>query len=216
MPPVLPDDAAFDAEDTVAGRILRVARDRLFADGYAGLTMDALAHDLGMSKKTLYAHYAGKEAIVTAIIAVTGATIRRLTAAVLSDPALSYAQRLHGVMGIVGRQFAMTTPALMRELQRFAPGIYAELDGLRRRNIPLVIGGLLRAGLEQGQVKSGIDPDFAVEFWLQSINGLVHPDMLERFGQTPRQAFEQGIDLFFRAVLTEAAYTRFAQAHKGG
>jgi AcrR family transcriptional regulator len=211
----LPEDAAFDAEDTAAGRILRVARDRLLTDGYAGLTMDALAHDLGMSKKTLYAHYAGKEAIVTAIIAVTGATIRRLTAAVLNDPDLGYAQRLHGVMGIVGRQFAMTTPALMRELQRFAPGIYAELDGLRRRNIPLVIGGLLRAGIELGQVKPGIDPDFAVEFWLQSINGLVHPDMLERFGQTPRQAFEKGIDLFFRAVLTEAAYAEFIQAHKG-
>lgn len=215
MAPAAPDEVAFDAEDTAAGRILRVARGRLFADGYGGLTMDALAHDLGMSKKTLYAHYAGKEAIVTAIIAVTGATIRRQTAAVLADPALTYAQRLHAVMGIIGRQFAATTPALMRELQRFAPGIYAELDGLRRRNIPLVIGGLLRAGLEQGQVKPGIDPDFAVEFWLQSINGLVHPDMLERFRQTPRQAFEKGIDLFFRAVLTDAAYTEFARTQNG-
>ncbi len=211
----LPEDAAFDAEDTVAGRILRVARSRLFADGYAGLTMDALAHDLGMSKKTLYAHYAGKEAIVTAIIAVTGATIRRLTAAVLSDATLSYARRLHGVMAIVGHQFATATPALMRELQRFAPGLYAELDGLRRRNIPLVIGGLLRAGLEQGQIKPGIDPDFAVEFWLQSINGLVHPDMLERLGLAPRQAFEKGIDLFFRAVLTDAAYADFAGTCNG-
>jgi AcrR family transcriptional regulator len=215
MRPGLPEDAAFDAEDTVAGRILRVARGRLFADGYAGLTMDALAHDLGMSKKTLYAHYAGKEAIVTAIIAATGATIRRLTAAVLSDPTLGYARRLHGVMAIIGHQFAATTPALMRELQRFAPGLYAELDGLRRRNIPLVIGGLLRAGIDQGQIKPGIDPDFAVEFWLQSINGLIHPDMLERLGLTPRQAFEKGIDLFFRAVLTEAAYADFAGTCNG-
>lgn len=216
MAPGLPDDAAFDAEDTVAGRILRVARDRLFAHGYGGLTMDALAHDLGMSKKTLYAHYAGKEAIVTAIIAVTGATIRRLTAAALNDPASSYAQRLHAVLAIIGRQFAATTPALMRELQRFAPGLYAELDGLRRRNVPLVIGGLLRAGIDQGQVKPGIDPDFAVEFWLQSVNGLVHPDILERFGLTPRQAFEKGIDLFFRAALTEAAYAEFVRTHNGG
>lgn len=215
MRPDLPDAAAFDAEETVAGRILRVARARLFADGYAGLTMDALAHDLGMSKKTLYAHYAGKEAIVTAIIAVTGATIRRLTAAVIADPGLSYAGRLHAVMGIIGRQFAATTPTLMRELQRFAPGIYAELDALRRRNIPLVIGGLLRTGLEQGQIKPGIDPDFAAEFWLQSVNGLVHPDMLERFGHTPRQAFEKGIDLFFRAVLTDAAYADFAGTRNG-
>ncbi len=215
MAPILPDDAAFDAEDTVAGRILRVARARLLADGYARLTMDALAHDLGMSKKTLYAHFDGKEAIVTAIIAVTGATILRLTAAALNDPGLSYAGRLHAVLGIVGRQFAATTPTLMRELQRYAPAIYAELDGLRRRNIPLVIGGLLRAGIDQGQVKPGIEPDFAVEFWLQSVNGLVHPDMLERFGLTPRQAFEKGIDLFFRAVLTEAAYADFTATRNG-
>lgn len=214
MPPDWPDEAAFDAEDTAAGRILRVARARLFADGYAGLTMDALAHDLGMSKKTLYAHFAGKEAIVSEIIAVTGATIRRQAAAVLNDPDPDYARRLHAVLGIVSRQFAATTPALMRELQRFAPSLHAELDSLRRRNIPLVIGGLLRAGIDQGQVKPGIDPDFAVEFWLQSVNGLVHPDVLERFGLTPRAAFEKGIDLFFRAVLTEAAYADFARARK--
>ena len=38
-------------------RILEAARAHLFAYGYSALTMDALAHDLGMSKKTLYVYF---------------------------------------------------------------------------------------------------------------------------------------------------------------
>ena len=46
VPPAA-DDAA------PARRILAVVRERLFTYGYNALTMDVLAHELGMSKKTL-------------------------------------------------------------------------------------------------------------------------------------------------------------------
>jgi AcrR family transcriptional regulator len=51
-----------------ARRILGVVRERLFTYGYNALTMDVLAHDLGMSKKTLYVHFPSKDAIIGAII----------------------------------------------------------------------------------------------------------------------------------------------------
>ena len=44
--------------------------------GQECLGLDALAHELGMSKKTLYAHFRSKDTIVAAIIDRTGALIR--------------------------------------------------------------------------------------------------------------------------------------------
>jgi AcrR family transcriptional regulator len=58
--------------DPAAGRILKAAREQLFTHGYHALTMDGLAHELGMRKKTLYAHFAGKDEIVAAIIEAAG------------------------------------------------------------------------------------------------------------------------------------------------
>jgi AcrR family transcriptional regulator len=66
-----------DLADDAAGRILRTAFELLIRDRYSGVTMDALAYALGMSKKTIYAHFASKDAIVAALIEAIGATIRR-------------------------------------------------------------------------------------------------------------------------------------------
>src|SRR5947207_14829941 len=55
---------------SVAGRqrIVSAARAHFFAHGFRRVTMDDLADELGMSKKTLYAHFAGKTALVEAML----------------------------------------------------------------------------------------------------------------------------------------------------
>jgi AcrR family transcriptional regulator len=202
--------AGSDPADSPSGRILRAAGERLFAHGYQALTMASLAHELGMSKKTLYAHFAGKDEIIAGIVDLAGRTIRRQVEAVLEDATTGFTDKLHGVMAIIGAQWERLTPALLRELERFAPAILRALEELRRRNIPTVIVRVLRLGMAQGMVRQDLDADFAVQFWLQSLNGLVQPSTLEALGLTPRQAFENGVRLFFWAVLSETGRADFA------
>jgi AcrR family transcriptional regulator len=185
-------------------RILEAARAHLFAYGYSALTMDVLAHDLGMSKKTLYVHFPGKDAIITAIIDGIGESIRARMDAVLSNPRLNFSQKLCGVSDVVGSNLAKASPGLLHDLQRFAPQLYQKIDDLRQRNVPYVFGRLIRAGLAEGKVCRDVDPDFAVEFWLQAIRGLVHPAVLDRTQLTPRQTLEKAIHLFFGGLLSAA------------
>src|SRR3954465_2369167 len=52
-----------------ADRVLLEARKHFFAHGFRGVTLDDLAAELRMSKKTLYTHFPGKAALVAAILA---------------------------------------------------------------------------------------------------------------------------------------------------
>ena len=215
--PSSPQSGTVDPEEKTgpAERILRVARAQLFAGGYNALTMDVLAHELGMSKKTLYAHFSGKDEIVAAVIDAAGQAIRSQVETICSDPALSFTAKLRQVMDVVGMRWGSVTPTLLRELERFAPSLYRRLEDLKQRNIPLVIGGLLRLGIAEGMVRPDIDVDFAVQFWLQSLNGLLAPAMLDQLRLTPRAAFEQGLRLFFWALLSEAGRAEFLADSKG-
>ncbi len=47
-------------ENSAAQRIVTAARRHFFAHGFRGVTMDDLAEELGMSKKTLYASFPSK------------------------------------------------------------------------------------------------------------------------------------------------------------
>jgi AcrR family transcriptional regulator len=196
--------ASLPPDDSPAGRILRAAHQHLFSFGYSTLTMDALAHDLGMSKKTLYVHFPSKDALASAIVDFLGKSLRTRMDAVLSDPAQTFIQKLCGIVDIIGGTMAKASPAMFRDLQRFAPEVYRKIEDIRQETIPYVFGRLIRAGIAEGIVCSDIDPAFATEFWLQAIRGLVQPEVLERTQLTVRQTLEKAINLFLAGVLSPA------------
>jgi AcrR family transcriptional regulator len=202
-PTARPGTVPFDADNSPTGRILRTARELFLARTFSGLTMAALAHELGMSKKTLYAHFASKDALVMAIIEVTGHTIRREVDEVLNDAQHRFTEKLRAVLRIVGLQFSAVTPNFVRDLQRFAPDCYQRLHEMREHNMPLVFGRLFRIGMAEGMVRDDLDVNFLVEFWLQSMHGLQQPAAMERTGLTPRETFEKGLELFCLGVLTQ-------------
>jgi AcrR family transcriptional regulator len=180
------------------------ARSRLLASGYSTLTMDDLAHDLGMSKKTLYRHFRSKDELIDAIIGEIGQAIRDRMDAVLANPRLDFTQKLCALVDVVGSNLALASPGMLHDLQRFAPQLYQKIDDLRQRNVPYIFGRLIRTGMAEGKVRREIDPAFAVEFWLQAVRGLVHPAVLERTELTPRQTLERAIHLFFGGLLSPA------------
>lgn len=199
----LPSPAAA-AADSADARILTAASQQLFTYGYNALTMDDLAHELGISKKTLYLHFPGKDAIIGTIIEGIGRAIRSGMEAVLNDPKLSFAQKLRGVVDVVAPRLSQVNPAMLRELQRYAPRIHQKIDEVRQKNIPYVFGRLFRAGIAEGAVRADLDPDFAAQFWLQAMRGLVQPDTLALTHLTPRQTLEKALELFTGGLLTPA------------
>jgi AcrR family transcriptional regulator len=204
--------SAADAATPVR-RILAVVRERLFTYGYNALTMDVLAHELGMSKKTLYVHFPSKDTIIGAIIDEIGTAIRTRMDVVLSDPKLTFTQKLCSLNEIVGSNLAKASPGMLHDLQRFAPALYQKIDEVRQRNVPHVFGRLIRAGIAEGMVRPEIDPDFAVEFWLQAMRGLTHPAVLDRTQLSPSQTLEKAIKLFFGGLLTAAGHRDYENHH---
>jgi len=203
-PSTIPTASAVSPVPPPAARIRQAARARLLASGYSALTMDDLARELGMSKKTLYLHFRSKDELIDSIIEEIGHAIRDRMDSVLANPKLDFTQKLRALVEVIGSNLALASPGLLHDLQRFAPQLYQKIDDLRRRNVPYVFGRLIRAGQTEGKVRPEIDPDFAVEFWLQAIRGLVQPAVLECTELTPRQTLERAIRLFFGGLLSPA------------
>jgi AcrR family transcriptional regulator len=185
-------------------RILATVRTHLFTLGYSGLTMDDLAQELGMSKKTLYVHFPSKDAIASAIIDSIGEELHVRFEAVLADPGRTFLQKLTSVTDIIGDTLGRASPAMFRDLQRSAPALYQKIEDIRQKTVPFVFGHLIRTGIAEGRVRPDIDPAFATEFWLQAIRGLVQPAVLERTQLTLRQTVHKALPIFFTGLLTSS------------
>lgn len=186
----------------VRTRILRQARRDFFAHGYSTLTMDALAAELGMSKKTLYLHFSGKEDIVGAVIEDLAAEIRGAADELHENAELSVAEKLRRFMEGLLERMAALTPRTVRDLQRFAPQLYARVEEVRGKTLPYVFGRFIAEGQAAGLVHAHLPPGFAIEFFLQAVQGMMQPDSLERLQLAPRDVIRHAVALFFGGVLT--------------
>jgi AcrR family transcriptional regulator len=184
-------------------RILAAARAQFFTYGYSALTMDDLAAELGVSKKTLYVHFPSKDALVGEILRTFIGEIRSSAEALFGDEAMSFTVKLHRFSETMVKRLQIN-PHIFRDLQRNAPHLFRLMEELRHKNIPHIFGLLLREGQEAGMVRADVDPAFAIEFWRPAIQSLMHPDTLERLQLHPDQMFTKAVNLFFGGLLTTA------------
>lgn len=191
-------------EDPTVTRILRQAREHFFVHGYCACTMDDLAAELGMSKKTLYVHFASKEAIMRAVLDQLGREVRADAETLLANRQLGFSEKLRGFAEGMVQRLAVLNPRTLRDLQRFAPELYEVTVEMRQKNIPYIFGRFIEEGKLAGKVRDDVDAAFAVEFFLQAMLGLIHPGTLERLGLAPRDVLPRAIDLFFGGLLTPA------------
>lgn len=196
--------AIMESEASTRERVFEVAKRWLFREGYQALNMDQLARDLGMSKKTIYVHFSGKEELVAELVDAFGEEIKVMVDEVFSDPSLSYTQKLTHFTRELSWRFANLPPGFFRDLQRYAPRVYRHMEELRYRNIPIVFGRLVREGQEAGMVRPSVNSALAMEYWRHAIQGLMHPDTAERLKLRPDQIFNQALNLFCGGLLTPA------------
>jgi AcrR family transcriptional regulator len=191
-------------DDPAVARILRQARAHFFAHGYCAGTMDDLAAELGMSKKTLYVHFPGKEALMRAVIEQLGREVRADADALLANRQLGFSEKLRGFAEGMVQRLALLNPRTLRDLQRFAPELYELTVEMRQRNIPYIFGRFIEEGQLAGKVRTDVSPVFASEFFLQAMQGLIQPATLDRLNLAPRDLLPRAIDLFFGGLLTPA------------
>jgi AcrR family transcriptional regulator len=192
------------AAAALRARILVQARAHFFGHGYSAFTMADLATELGMSKKTLYVHFTSKDAILRAVILELGREVRADADALLRNRRLNFAEKLQGFVGGMIERLALLNPRTVRDLQRFAPDLHRLTEEMRAKNIPYVFGRFVALGQATGRVRRDVDAGFAIEFFLQAMQGLFQPASLERLRLAPREIVPNAINLFFGGLLTPA------------
>lgn len=199
---------ALDGAD-VRGRIVAQARECFFRHGYRAFTMDDLAAELGMSKKTLYVHFRSKDEMIRAVFDGFALGLRREVDALLADPSLSFAEKLRGFAGGLAERFSRVNAPMLAEVQRFAPELHRHIEQLRSKNIPYIFGRFIEEGQVCGAVRDDVSPVFAGEYYLHAMQGLMQPAALQRLRITPEQALERALRLFFGGLFTPAGQKHY-------
>jgi TetR/AcrR family transcriptional regulator, mexJK operon transcriptional repressor len=159
-----------------AESILAAAKRAFLANGYGAVSMDLIAREAGVSKATVYAHFAGKEDLFGAVIASECESYFASFTAGELDPG-----DMRGSLEVLGRRFLdlVLSPdaialhrIIVAEVTRFpALGEVFWRAGPERER--LQIEGFLEAGIATDSL-SLRDPRRGAEQFLSLVRGEIH------------------------------------------
>src|SRR5438045_9595234 len=95
-------------------RIVAAARGHFFNHGFRSVTMDDLAEELGVSKKTLYAYFPAKTALLEAVLADKFADVEAKLEEIKRAYPHDFPAALHELLASTQRELDETKPPFAR------------------------------------------------------------------------------------------------------
>jgi TetR/AcrR family transcriptional regulator, cholesterol catabolism regulator len=194
-------DGAGGGSSSTRDRIVAGARRHFFAHGFRGVTMDDLALEMSMSKKTLYVHFPSKTALLEAVLQdKIGRAEADFQRALNAD---GFSAQLAALLACLREHGEELQPPFLRDMSRETPELFAKVQKGRAVLIQRYFGQLFATGQKAGRIRKDVRPEFLVEMLIGAVNGVLYPQKLAELELAPKVAFTKLIGIFLEGVVTE-------------
>jgi AcrR family transcriptional regulator len=152
----------------VKERILAKADELFNRYGIRSVSMDDIAAQLGMSKKTLYQYFTDKDELVYAVFT---AIMEKNRKECLSDQKIAD-NALHEVFLAFDRvqeMFANMNPSVLFDMEKFHPGTFKKFKEYKNVFLYQMIRANLERGIQEEIYRSEIDIDIMTRYRIHSI-----------------------------------------------
>jgi len=191
------------SEHSPAKRVIRAARGQFFAHGFRTVSMDDLAAELGMSKKTLYAYFPSKVALVEAVLKDKFREVELDLDLLASECPADVEVALHRLLACMQRHMTEIQPPFVRDIGRETPELFQMVETRRRNLIRCHFGALFEKGRSAGVIREDIPAHLIIEILLGAVQAIMNPHKLTELGL----ALETGYSSIIRVIL-EGAMSR--------
>jgi AcrR family transcriptional regulator len=189
-------------------RIIDAASDRFMDAGFYKVTMDEIASDLRMSKKTVYKSFPSKEALLKAIVHTFMRNVEgEVQIIVSSDKPIE--EKLTTLLTFIGKHLRRFSRPFMTDVQRFAPALWKEVEIFRRERVLNRLQHLVKQAKKEGVFREDLDPDLFFLVLTTTIQGIMNPQVLSQQPFSAEEAFKGIFRILYEGAFTQEARERF-------
>ncbi len=193
----------------VKNRIVQGAEDLFLKFGVSKVTVEEIADELGMSKKTLYQYFPSKDELVKTVADKSMSESNSFCHAISCNASLNVIEKLKGMINFVATLYARMGRSLLQDLRKNFPEIWKAVQEHRRRSILNDFGKILHDGVQEGVFRKDIDEKLAIMIYLSTVEALLSPDVLVELPHAPAQVFEAISKVMFEGLLSEEGRAKF-------
>jgi len=191
-------------------RIIEAARLHFFEHGFSKSTMEELAQTMGMSKKTIYKFFPGKEDLIREITREKLTAVHATCLRLQGDRSIDFMERIRTITGFISKEMRALKPQFYVDLQRTMPELWKEVEEFRTKRVLEDFSAVIREGIALGVFRNDINVEVLVMMYSSAMQSIINPETLSQLPLNSSQAYEAIVEIIFGGVFTPAGKERYA------
>lgn len=184
-----------------ARRIVMAARSHFFAHGIRSVTMDDLAVELGMSKKTLYGAFSSKTALLRAVLLDKLSSVESDLDGIARRRFGHTLDLLHELLLCMQRHTEEIRPPFVRDIRRESPELFKLVEQRRRAIIQRHFGRIFEDGRRDGTIRRDLSTELIIEILLGAVQAIMNPVKMEELRLTPKSGYSAIVSVILDGVI---------------
>lgn len=156
-------------------RIIEKAHELFLRYGIRSISMDEIAHHLGMSKKTIYQFFTDKDALVEAVVDVELNSSER-DCLICTQASENPVHEMYLGMEMMDDVLRIMNPALIYDMQKYHPATYKKLINYQQGFLYSLIRENLEKGVKEGLYRPEINVNVLAKYRLASVFLVFNPE----------------------------------------
>lgn len=183
-------------------RILDRATKLFFRYGVKSVTMDTIASDLGISKKTIYLHYPDKDTLVNEVV---NSFIEKDTCQwkELNQKYPDVIEKMFKSFEIMKEMLVELNPALMFEIQKYHPASFQIFEQHKKDVMYSYLVSDLKSGISDGYFRPELSVEMIAKLRMAEVHLIFDPEFFENSTKSVYDMQLDALDYFMRGIMTE-------------
>lgn len=152
-------------------KILEKAEEMFLNYGAKSITMDDIAKEMGISKKTIYVHFSNKEKLVEVVVFSVFNTISKAIDEIC-DKSTNPIKELFDIKFSVMKFLKREGASSQYQLKKYYPKIFKTLRSKQFEKVNTSVKNNLKKGIEIGFFRSEIDLEFISRIYFNGMIGV--------------------------------------------
>lgn len=173
--------------------------------GFKSVTMDDIASELGISKKTIYQHYANKNDLIEASV---GMLFETISSGIDNICTLGYnsIEEIYVVRNFMTKVLNNETASPFYQLQKFFPKIFTCLRKKQFEKLHDCMLMNITKGINDGLFRADIDPEFTARMYFTGLTGIKDTDIFPSADFEVQELTGKFIEYHLRSIVTEKGF----------
>jgi len=197
---------------TERDKIFNYTKNRFTSEGFYKISMDEIATELRISKKTIYKYFPSKDILIHEIIKDEIKSMHVIIDEIINKDA-DVITKFVEIMEYYTARLSKTSDKWMREIQLHLPEFWSEIDKFKTKKIDMILTKLIKEGKKEKLIVD-FPPEIIINSYILTTKEICNPQFLNDNNFTFKDALQHSFAMLINGILTEKGRIRYKKMIK--